>query len=619
MLNKSSQIRSAGCVVMLLTVGTANAVEFETLDSKIRVVWTTDLTAGAGLRLKNPSCSLTGDPTSLNCGAKADVQLWSNGDDGNLNYRKNQFYSAYGGIASELLLRSPNDEYKFMIRGTALYDAAADDTERTPLSGTARRQIVHNVRLYDMWLEKRLAFGEQSGRVRIGNQVINWGESFFLPYGINSTNAIDFQKAATPGQQLKQIILPAPMINFSSGVTNSLSVEGYYQFRWNKNIFPPVGSFWSASDVYGRTDPYRQLTYDNAQPNFNVGGLDPAALARLSGEDPADVAVYRKYQSQLYSNNNGAYDLPAFGYPVHENEPRKRGHQYGARVAYRPEGMDINVGLYYIRYTDKSPVFTYYADDSTLTYLGNRDVYGVSMNLPVGDWAVSGELSYRPRDAIALTGCFAPGGRLDSTENPARDANGRNVDCAAYRDNEKWQLTANAQYNMTPSTTPFLDLIDASAGYFLVEASWIRYPGVSANKRYYSVKNGVPVMQAPVAGGLYWYDRSDPTNTITASRGTANSAGVAIYASITYDGNLIKDWQITPSIYHQQALTGYTPSATAALWMQGVKATTLGFNFAHNPTHVQAGVNYVKYWGGSSTTNPYSDRDSLGVFVTKTF
>ncbi|MFJ1472505.1 hypothetical protein [Massilia orientalis] len=30
-------------------------------------------------------------------------------------------------------------------------------------------------------------------------------------------------------------------------------------------------------------------------------------------------------------------------------------------------------------------------------------------------------------------------------------------------------------------------------------------------------------------------------------------------------------------------------------------------------------MNYVKYWGGNSTTNAYSDRDSIGFFVTRTF
>jgi hypothetical protein len=613
------QLSALSGAILLLAGAAVHAADFDLLDGQLRGTWTTDLTLGGGYRLKNASCALVGDPTMLGCGGRADTQLWSNGDDGNLNYRRNRFYSLYGGVASELLLRSPDNGYKFMIRATGLYDGAADSTERTQLSSQARSQIVHNVRLYDLWLEKKLDLGDQSGHVRVGNQVINWGESYFLPYGINATNAIDYQKASTPGQQLKQIILPAPMLSLASSLTSTVSAEAYYQFRWNKNLFPPVGSFWSASDVFGRADGYRQLVFDNAQPNYNVGGLDPAALARLAGQDPKQAAVYQQYASQLYSNNNGAYDLASFGYPVRDIEPDKRGHQYGMRLAYRPDGMDLNLGAYYMRYTDKSPVFTFRAADATLTYLDNRDLFGLSANFPLGDWAIGGELTYRPRDAIALTGCFGPGGALDATTNPARDANGNNVDCPAYRDNKKWQLTVNAQYNMTPSTTPLVGWLNASAGYFLAEAAWIRYPGVAASDRYYSTQAGVPVMQGPAAGGLYWYDRSNPANTLTATQGTANSLGAAVYASVTYDGNLISGWQVTPSIYHQQAISGYTPSATAALWMSGVKATTLGLTFAQNPLEWQAGINFVKYWGGTTTSNPYRDRDSIGFFVTRTF
>ena len=285
-MNNKFPLHTTSLVAFLLTVSAVNAAEFRIFDDKLKATWTTDMTLGGGIRLKNPSCSLTGDPTSFGCGSGANVQLWSNGDDGDLNYRKNQFYSAYGSVTSELLLRAPNDDYKLMVRAAALYDGVADKTERTPLSASAKNQVVHNLRLYDFWAEKRITIGEQSGHVRVGNQVINWGESYFLPYGINSTNSIDYQKAATPGQQLKQIILPAPMLSLTSSVTDKLSLEAYYQFHWNKNLFAPVGSYWSSSDVFGRTDGYRQLVYDNVQPNYNVGGLDPAALARMNGANP---------------------------------------------------------------------------------------------------------------------------------------------------------------------------------------------------------------------------------------------------------------------------------------------------------------------------------------------
>ena len=54
--------------------------------------------------------------------------------------------------------------------------------------------------------------------MRAGNQVISWGESLFLPGGLNSTNAIDIMRLSQPGTQLKEVFLPAPMISFASGL-----------------------------------------------------------------------------------------------------------------------------------------------------------------------------------------------------------------------------------------------------------------------------------------------------------------------------------------------------------------------------------------------------------------
>lgn len=603
--------------VVALSAGAAHAFDFTASDGGLKGSWTTDLTVGGGVRLKNPSCALTGDPNSLGCGAAADTQLWSNGDDGNLNYRKGQLFSLYGSVTSELLLNFTEVGAKFMMRGTGLYDAKADKTRRTPLSDEAEGQIVRDIKLLDLWAEKSFDVAGHPGRVRAGNQVINWGESYFLPFGINATNSLDFQRFAIPGQQLKQIIQPAPMISVLSEIGDGVSAEAYFQFRWNKNIFAPVGSYWSSSDVFGRTNGLRQFTFD--LQNFNVGGRDAASIALGQGMNPRSPAVYAGYQGQVYNNSNDPTDSAfanTFGFPVQDINPQKKTGQYGVRFAYKPSSVDVNFGFYYLRYTDKTPVFTFRPADATLTYLEKRDLFGLSTNFAVGDWAIAAELSYRPRDAIGLTSCFNPGGPLDAVSNPAPP-----LDCPAYRDYKKFQLIVNAQYNLTPSTTPFIGWLGASAGYFLAEGSWISYPGVNQDNRYVRSIGGVSVMQAPAAGGLFWFDRSQSQfpYTVTAAKGTANSFGGAMFFSLTYDGSIIPGWQVTPSVFHQQAISGYTPSATAALWMKGVKATTLAVNFAKNPAEWQAGVNYVKYWGGSTTSNALSDRDTVGFFVTRTY
>jgi hypothetical protein len=101
-----------------------------------------NVTAGAGIRTKSPSCSLTGDPNANGCGAAANVGQWGAGDMGDLNYRKGQPFSSYVSATSELLLTMPSEGYKFMLRGTGMYDFLAGNTARTPLSSTASAQVV---------------------------------------------------------------------------------------------------------------------------------------------------------------------------------------------------------------------------------------------------------------------------------------------------------------------------------------------------------------------------------------------------------------------------------------------------------------------------------------------
>ena len=57
--------------------------------------WVSNLTAGAGIRTKSPSCSLTGDPNSYGCGAAANVNQWGSSDYGDLNYTKGQRFGTY--------------------------------------------------------------------------------------------------------------------------------------------------------------------------------------------------------------------------------------------------------------------------------------------------------------------------------------------------------------------------------------------------------------------------------------------------------------------------------------------------------------------------------------------
>lgn len=360
----------------LVAVGAGNsahAVSFET--EGVRGSFDSSISLGAGVRTKSPECGLlvagaTGPGAPAGCLAPTS----GFGDQGDLNYGRGDLFTGYLKGSHELLLKFPED-FSAMARVNWVRDFAATRTTgilsaTTPpgltddgLTDDARRDLRFKARLLDLWVSKSFAIGDQQARLRVGNQVINWGESLFYPGGINATNALDFNRLSQPGVQLKEAVLPAPIASFATGLGHGLNLEAYAQFAWNKSYLPPVGSYWSVTNAVGK-------------------------------------------------------GMEAFGFT--DDKVRNSG-QWGVSLRWQPPGTAANVGLYALNYHDKLPGLR--IDQTTFTpswtYPENRKLYGISANFPVGDWAVGTELSYRPKDAVSLNsaaGCVAREGRCWADE-----------------------------------------------------------------------------------------------------------------------------------------------------------------------------------------------------------
>jgi len=578
--------------MLVLCAGAAHAFQFAVSDS-VKGSLDTQVTLGAGMRMVDQNRNLIGDP-GKNSGANTGFS--SNGDDGNLNYNKYDLYAMYLKVTPELLLKFPGD-FKFMARATGLYDFKAPDTERTDLSEAAKNQVARDILLLDLWVSKDFNIGSQRARVRVGNQVISWGESIFGIGGINATNSLDFEKLSKPGTQLKEAVLPAPIVSIASGLGRGVNVEAYYQFGWNPNRLPPVGTYFSVADILGKG---RQPLFIDANPNssgfVNFGGLDPAAGGTaFDGETGTTFVV-----------------------PFANDQTAKNSGQYGIAMHYKPEGVSLDLGFYFMNYHDKMPVLSVLAvGQAQWTYLEDRKMYGVSANFPVGNWAVGWELSYRPKDAVALTGCYNPGGPLDGISNGVVG-----IDCPMYIDEQKYQMHLTGILSMTPGDHGwFLDLLKADTATFTGEAVGIRYPGVSPNQRYTRNIGGVPVMQAPAAAYGFWKNGTidlggpQPYDTVAAV-GDANSFGITADFNWAYDNKILKGWTVIPGITYFQALSGNTPTLTAN-YLQGAKSMNMYVLFNQSaPTRWQAGINYTNYWG---TNQLLGDRDFIGGFVTRNF
>jgi hypothetical protein len=609
---KVQMVIRVGAVVLSAAIGLVpgQAFAFDFQEGDVNFSLNTQFTYGFGIRTKNQSCSLIGDPNA-SCGASANTAQWSNADNGDLNYKRGQLFADYLKVTSELLATAP-DGYKFFTRASYLYDFSAGHTERTDLSGDANKQISNWFYWYDIWGSKDFTIGDQQAHIRVGNQVINWGESIFAFGGINASNSYDYQKLLVPGTQIKEALLPAPMISFATGIANGLNTEMYYQFRWNRTLVPPVGTYFSNDDLYGRG----YAPFILSTTNFNVGGLDAGTI---SGS---------RAQSVLAPTNqnliNGVYSGPPYnsiGFGFGSDITPKNTGQWGINLSYNIPGTQINVTGYYENYHDKVPVLLSDASGSLQNvFLPNRHLFGLSTNFPVGDWAIGGELSYRPRDAIALSTCYGQGGPTDANTNGVVGIN-----CPLYIDKRKFQTDLTALLTMAHTQYPFLNYLGADVAYLTAELTWIDYPGVGPSTPINRTIDGVNVMQVPDAVYGIWLNKNAGTGyPIFAGTGTASSIGLAVDFNWTYDGTLIKGWQVTPGATLYASVHGDTPTYFAN-YLDGARAMNFYVLFNQNPTIWQAGLNYTAYWGGSNNNSgqsirqSYADRNFIGGFITRNF
>jgi len=358
------------CVAAACALAAASGHAFTFKTDSLSGSFDSSVGMGFGVRLKDPDPSLimsgnTGGPAGVAAPVASGL-----GDQGTLNYARGDLFTLYLKGSHELLLQLPED-FRFMGRVNWVRDFAATHTtgwlssastapelQGSGLSDAAASDLRFKGRVLDLWLSKTFAVGEQQARLRVGNQVISWGESIVTPGGINASNPVDVMRLSQPGTQLKEGILPAPTISLASGLAKGLNAELYLQTRWKPNYLPPAGSYWSV-----------------------VNGLGVGHEA----------------------------------YGVTEGRARNGG-QWGAALRWKPEGSSLDLGAYLLRYHDKSPQV--HLDPTTfatsLVYPEDRKLLGVSANFPLGDWAIGTELSYRPRDAVFLnpntTACASQGG-----------------------------------------------------------------------------------------------------------------------------------------------------------------------------------------------------------------
>lgn len=330
------------------------------LGSEVRADWTNTVKYTAGVRTGSKNSNNLNNP---------------NADDAERNFDKGDPVMNRVDLLTELNLKYQN--FTLNLSGAGWYDAVynssnSNDSPQTynafsaqhdHFTSAAQRWAGQSFELMNAFVGAQFEPGDVPVSVRLGRHTLLWGESmFFTDNGIASAMApVDVYKAlSVPNIKAQEVFLPVNQLSASALLGDEWTVEGFYQFEWEKSRLPPVGSFISTQFTGGDV-------LDEGGERIIVG---PGAYLYRGSDDKA-------------------------------NAP-----QYGASLRWRPTQYNFDLGLYAIRYNYKEPrvmselsggfdpttgsVGTYH-----LEYKEGIELYGVSMNSSFDNLNLGGELSYR--------------------------------------------------------------------------------------------------------------------------------------------------------------------------------------------------------------------------------
>jgi len=603
------QPKALALAVALGTAAPAYAVNFNI--GEIEGQFDSSMSIGASWSMADRDMDLVG----INNGGTGYTQT---GDDGRLNFKKGETFSKIFKGIHDLELRY-RDSGAF-IRGKYWYDFELKDEDRLfkDISDSNRKEAAQSsgAQILDAFLYHNYYVGDLPGTVRVGRQVVSWGESTFIGNSINSINPLDAAAFRRPGAEIKEGLIPVNMLYVSQSLSDRLSMEAFYQLEWDQTIVDNCGTFFG-SDV----------AQDGCDDNYHVAS--PAARDLLgfvepygAGFDVTDEGVVMPRGGDRDARDSGQYGLAlrwlgdATEYGVYFMNYHSRTPIVGTQSAALSNALalgEVGVGgalddlcnFFGGGAACASPLFAQTAQGlASSVMLGNGNyyleypedirLYGASFSttLPTGTaWA--GEISYRPNAPVqinttdlsrALLNPIAPG------SSPVASTFGE--DNRGYNRKEITQIQT--------TFTHFIDQVLGAGRVTLVGE--IGYAHVGGLESRSDLRYGRDAI----------YGTPDDPAQLAAygSNGfvTANSWGYRLRALADYS-NVFAGVNLTPNLSFSHDVDGYGPNG---LFNEGSKAVSVGVDAVYQNTYT-ASLSYTDFFGGDFNT--LVDRDFLALSV----
>jgi hypothetical protein len=589
--------------------GSANAITYNF--GEVQAQFDSQLSVGASMSTQSADKRFIHIATSRDGVPQNGEAAGRTSDDGRLNYDAGDVFSKIFRGVHDLEL-SYGDSGAFF-RGKYWYDFETkdgsqrfydiDDSGRPPLvkgAGTA---------LLDAFVYHNYTIGNTPGNVRLGRQVVSWGESTFIQNSINSINPVDVAAFRRPGAEIKEGLLPVEMLYISQGLTDNLSMEAFYQLKWAPFAIDNCGTFFGSDTLA-----------TGCNDRLVVGGSD-----NPQGQQPAFLIINRADKDREASDDG----------------------QFGVAFRYYAAQLnDTEFGFYAMNYHSRAPLYSSIAGVPPATPFGNPIVgidgrsspagyffeypedirlYGVSFATNVAGTALSGEVSYRPNqplqintaDQSRLALVSAATGQDNTHRGISIGLGGIGSEITGYERKEVYQAQITAIH--------FVERVLGASRLALVGEVGVNYVGSLGDTTKFgrdSLFGQSPYVASDVGPpGVVAGQCSSFQGTAPAGRSpnaaswcendgfvTPWSSGYRVRASLDYS-NVFAGINLSPNLTWSHDVDGYGPNFT-----ENAKAVNIGLNADYGNKYT-ASLSYTDFFDGKYNTNVDRDFASASVSV----
>ncbi|WP_291712989.1 DUF1302 domain-containing protein [Limnobacter sp. CACIAM 66H1] len=555
------------------------------------------VSAGTSFRVEGQDRALYG-PANRNAEGITGTGASNTGDDGNLNFQKGDTFSTIIKGVHDFELKK--DNYGFFTRVKWFYDHTLNQKDvfhgHEPTSNTPNRRLDDNgfhpyarfdgVDVLDAFGYINTNVGGMPLDLRLGKQVISWGESTFILSPIAGLNTIDVSAFRRPGAELKEGFTPAEMLYANLGVTDTTSLEGFVQLKWRKTVPEGCGTFFSTADFLA--DGCGRLAFLSSAPdqqNFPGGFFINRGLDR----QPDD------------------------------------GGQFGLALRSYFESLDAELGVYAMQYHSRLPMASLFkgavpaptfGPTSQSRYVADYPedikVFGASFATNVGGWAWSGEASMTQDLPIQInaTDLLRAGLTLGQpTGAPffgiTAPADLRNRIASAPNGTV---VNGFDRFDVTQIQNTFIKTFDRALGSsqvaFVGEVAAVFVDGLP------DIRNGgIRYGRNAVFGGA-----QDPGNNFNGFV-TEFSWGYRLRTQATYR-DVFLGTDLIPSIVWSHDVDGYSPEPGQA-FNEGRQSVGLGLGFEFD-ANTRASINYTTFTNAADY-DVLRDRDFISLSASYSF